>query len=356
MDLNKKSHRLEWVDSLRGISALLVVILHLWFALISQYKIETLKPVAILSYVVFDYTDFGKIGVVCFFLISGFVIPYSFRGKTNKLFFFNRFFRLYPAYWIAILSSVIIVGISSLKIVLINLTMFQRFVGTPDLIGAFWTLQIEIIFYVICAVVHYYGLLEKDKFIVKLTYLFIGLSLVVAAARYFTNLKLPVALFLALGVMFLGLCWRKYSIDNSPYINKTLIRKLIIIFIIVLLPVCLLAYSRDYGFGETWYRYFFSYITALGLFYIFSIYKFVNRFLLFLGNISYSLYLLHAVFGLELSLIIVRKYNIHNIFLYIVIFFTLSILSATICYNLVEKPAVKLGKKIIGRMKTKNVN
>ena len=45
--------------------------------------------------------DLGKIAVVIFFAISGFVVPFSiFKYNKNHLYNFaiNRFFRLYPVY------------------------------------------------------------------------------------------------------------------------------------------------------------------------------------------------------------------------------------------------------------------
>lgn len=343
-------HRLQWVDSLRGIAALLVVILHLWHSLLPTFHLNMSGGVKIISFFVFDYLDFGKIGVVAFFLISGFVIPYSFRNKTNKQFFIGRFFRLYPAYWIAILSVILISGFPPAQQLLINITMFQRFVGVEDLIGAFWTLQIEIIFYIICACFHYFKLLENDKFIVKTIYVFIGLSLSAAIIRYQLEKKIPVALFLALAAMFFGLSWRRFFLDRSAVINKSVVMKLLICFLIALLPITLLAYSKNYGNDETWYRYFFSYIVAFALFFLFSYYKFENKVLLYLGNISYSLYLLHTYFGISLTYMVMDLLKIHNIYAFICFFFFLSFLSASISYFFVEKPCVKLGRKLIGKV------
>ncbi|CAM5339645.1 hypothetical protein SSTU70S_04052 [Stutzerimonas stutzeri] len=48
--------------------------------------------------------DFGRIGVVVFFIISGFVIPASLRGPRGedcRQFLIRRLFRLYPLCWLS---------------------------------------------------------------------------------------------------------------------------------------------------------------------------------------------------------------------------------------------------------------
>ena len=89
--------RLQFLDALRGIAAIAVVIFH---------YMEDLNTQGILrgwQHSVADFThnefDFGRFGVALFFLISGYIIPNS-LGPTRhdvRRFCISRFFRSLPA-------------------------------------------------------------------------------------------------------------------------------------------------------------------------------------------------------------------------------------------------------------------
>ena len=79
----KKLHKLE---ALRGIAAFYVVLHHTY-----DVFLKTSSPYAFLF-------EFGQEAVILFFILSGFVIEYSFsqsKDKTFKTYFFKRFNRIY---------------------------------------------------------------------------------------------------------------------------------------------------------------------------------------------------------------------------------------------------------------------
>ena len=98
----------------------------------------------------------GKYGVYLFFLISGFVIFMTLeRTRTAADFVVSRFSRLFPAYWAAFLLTATVVYTVGLPLqqlpasqALLNLTMVQEILGAEHLDGSYWTLQIELFFYV----------------------------------------------------------------------------------------------------------------------------------------------------------------------------------------------------------------
>lgn len=108
--------------------------------------------------------DFGNVGVVVFFLVSGFIVTHT--GMTEPLgaFAVKRLLRIYPALIAAVLLSVVIRGIggtvletgqsttTSVWSVLSNLTLLNYLLNPQIILLAVgWTLIIEVLFYLLLA-------------------------------------------------------------------------------------------------------------------------------------------------------------------------------------------------------------
>ena len=99
--------RINHVDSIRGIAALLVVYMHVSEVFIRQFP--AVKGNGTLLYDIARSVDFGRIGVIAFFAISGFVICSSLKGERGFVaakFLVSRFFRSYPTFWFSIVAVV----------------------------------------------------------------------------------------------------------------------------------------------------------------------------------------------------------------------------------------------------------
>jgi len=198
-----------FVNALRGVAALLVMVFHQQIHTFYHYPKEQIPTNTATWWLVFGFFDLGKYAVAVFFMVSGFLIPATLRKRDSSLrqFVISRFFRLYPAYWVSIglmvgaMASLGRLGEVSMKNVAVNLTMFQKFLGQADFVGVFWTLQIELVFYILVALMFKFGKINS-RWPAQLFSL--GGALLCAAARLATGKALPVALFLALMLMFLG--------------------------------------------------------------------------------------------------------------------------------------------------------
>jgi len=109
-------------------------------------------------------SGYGWLGVELFFLISGFVICMSSWGRTAGQFAISRFTRLYPAYWVAVvLTTAVVTVLPTIKKpletveVLANLTMAQQLLHIPHVDWSYWTLAVELQFYLLFAIVVYKG-------------------------------------------------------------------------------------------------------------------------------------------------------------------------------------------------------
>lgn len=142
----KPRRRLAELDALRGLGALLVINFHF------STRFHELFPDA--GHVPFTIGG-GGYRVLLFFAISGFAIFFTTqRMESAADFVVSRFVRLFPAYWMAIALTLGIEhagNVTQLYIpthaALVNTTMLQGFFFVPPVDGAYWTLTVELAFY-----------------------------------------------------------------------------------------------------------------------------------------------------------------------------------------------------------------
>lgn len=177
----KRAPRLGLLDALRILAALVVVLYHYTAWGHQHWGTPVSEAWPVLSH----FTIYGSIGVQLFFLISGFVILMSVQGKGLISFIASRLGRLYPAYWLAVVAAAVLTfGIwpeirdgRTTEDIAPNLTMAQAGMGVRDLDGVYWTLWVELRFYIILAVL---VALRKvtDKVILGLSFLWPVLGVV----------------------------------------------------------------------------------------------------------------------------------------------------------------------------------
>jgi peptidoglycan/LPS O-acetylase OafA/YrhL len=143
--------RMDWLDALRGIAAMVVVFEHTLDVLLPEVR-RTASP----------WFDFGRYGVFVFFLVSGYVVPFSLERRGSvRHFWAGRFFRLYPLWGVAVALALALgaagvsyglpggLGERPWASAVAHLTMLQDLLGVPNVLSVFWTLSYEMVFYLL---------------------------------------------------------------------------------------------------------------------------------------------------------------------------------------------------------------
>jgi peptidoglycan/LPS O-acetylase OafA/YrhL len=292
--------RYAHIDSLRAVAALLVVWTH---------AAEMFAPLAGGSWlldVALRY-NFGRIGVVAFFGVSGFLIPTSLKAdgpRPGRTFLIRRFFRLFPAFWLSIPLGVLAIWalfgkpIGAADVAL-NFTMVPDLIGAQPVMGSYWTLEYELAFYGLCLLAFKTGLLDRRYLAAGVTAGLLGAyavgfaAMVVTGRQHYADLGV---ISLNFSCLFLGALWRRALDGRLDLIEKLAVAAALALFWIVTPAAC--AYAI-YGHGSDnpfYVQFPVSYGAGVALFIALTSFAKVRwRPLAWIGAVSYSLYLLHPV-------------------------------------------------------------
>lgn len=168
----KGAGRIEFANSLRGVAATSVVIAHLVEAFwVGQPLVTYLTGMPGLNFDTPWFAraagafpiNFASFGVGLFFVISGFVIPFSLERYDARAFLVGRLLRIYPTYWVgfSITVGAVLIGtaldggrppFTFLQAAQHYFPPLRALVYSKPIDGIIWTLEIEMFFYFICAV------------------------------------------------------------------------------------------------------------------------------------------------------------------------------------------------------------
>jgi peptidoglycan/LPS O-acetylase OafA/YrhL len=296
--------RYAHIDSLRAIAALLVLWMHVSDVFASLDPSRATSPSA-LEFIP-SWFDFGRVGVLIFFLISGFLIPSSLKGgryQGAKTFVLRRFFRLYPLYWLSIPLSVFSMWWLfdrpvTFEDIELNFTMLQDKLGGTSLSGLYWTLRLELFFYAICLALFVANVLKNEKVIV---FLAVCPAPIYVLNHWFSGHKLDVwgvwTQDLAfLSVMFVGTLWRRLHDGQISKLGLVALTAISLWFVVGFPLGALSLYLRHGNLMLDQSRFFSAYPLATMIFFAGAmLFRIRFRPLVWTGKISYSIYLLHPV-------------------------------------------------------------
>ncbi len=142
------------IDTFKGIAIISVIIYH--FTIRYDYLFNH-------SYTFPEFLSLGRFGVHLFFISSGFLVLTSLERIHHDFdFLFNRFSRLYPAYWFSVILTFASVSFFSLPgkevtfiEAFLNLSMLQDWIpGVSHVDGSYWALSRFLSFYLIIFVIY----------------------------------------------------------------------------------------------------------------------------------------------------------------------------------------------------------
>lgn len=326
------------VTSIRGLAALAVCWFHMsiWTGLLADGWL-------------LDSGMAGWLGPHIFFIVSGFVVPWSlyvanYHWRDTPRYLARRVVRLDPPYFatiaitLAFMYAQTFVGVTHNEFGLDWLRLASHVAYLTGIVGeywynpVFWTLAIEFQFYLLLAVIA--PLLFSQRRAVRWAVMAVGLLAFMPWCEVPELSLLPFAEYPSsvwvtgyLPLFMLGFLLFQY--------NAGLIRKLELWCWAV--PLLLIAASYTYVLG----------LLALLAFVVMLADRLRNPVTEFLGRISYSLYLVHLPVGVPIQLIAKRFLEPGPLATLVVLFsVAFSIFAAWIFYLCVERPSQRLARRI----------
>jgi peptidoglycan/LPS O-acetylase OafA/YrhL len=311
--------------------------------------VEAMRALASISVALFHFCNqlhstgaqlvakYGWLGVDVFFVISGFVIPLSLYGRGYGLrdfspFLLRRLVRLEPAYLVSIAAVVVLQYASSLApgfrgeapnysfpqiashfFYLVPLTSYQWL--TP----VYWSLAYEFVFYITVGLTFSYLIERSEAATVALALSAVGLKFVV-----YNIVDVRIVEFLV------GALVMRSVVDDAktPQTAAWLVASLILVFciggtatgIVVSIGACSILFLRSLEFG---------------------------RLAIFLGGMSYSLYLVHVPIGGRV-INLGKRFGEGPLYELVMVVLALlaSVVAAMLLHRFVEAPALRASRKI----------
>lgn len=319
----QKNH-LHSLDMLRGLVALLVCLYHLCEGFFPEEH-----PLR------FTFSR-GYLGVEIFFIISGFVIPYTmfkseYQYKDAGTFMLRRLARIEPPYWCSI--ALIFLGdyISTFfrfykdkvisfdwKDLFFHILHLNDFLEKPWLRGIYWSLAIEVQFYLVMAIIFPFINFKNKKISYLVLFLFcMGRWLEWDHTVFYYGCHFVIGIILF-----------------NAYIEKISVKEMWMTLIISFAFTfwCFDLYHLSAVIGGVLFIYYFDYVVKP---------------LVFLGKISYSFYLIHIQIGWVAMDALIRAYPEGNKIEYLFYSVALAILGSYFFYLIIEKPSHKLARNIV---------
>jgi peptidoglycan/LPS O-acetylase OafA/YrhL len=324
-----RADRLVEVDALRGLAAMAVVLFHFTAHYVTLFAPPTVPGIRI---------GWGHYGVNLFFIISGFVIFMTLERTTRPMdFVVSRFSRLFPAYWAAIALTFVITHwlglpgkLVDLPSAIANLSMVHNIFRVPHVDGVYWTLEVELLFYVGMFALYRSGRLHQVHFALLAM---LALRLTYVAFERLAGIDLPWTIFRLMILRYIP--WFALGICIYAGLNARSAAERHRFLMTAGAAIATLAIAESIGIALL--------ACALGALVLLAAMGRLpllrHPVLVWLGAVSYPLYLLHENIGWSL-LLRLQSLGLHANTAVAVVMPIVLVLVAALHYT-VEKPALR---------------
>lgn len=325
VDVNKEINRRSKLDTLgflRGVAVIMVCFCHFAHALSSGHSLAVL----------FDYFyHIGALGVDVFFVISGFVIPFSLHAGKYVLqdyfrFLYKRLLRLHPPYLAALALTLVVMYLSyrarqlafpeTTTTILKSLAYLHIPMDNP----VFWTLKVEAQYYIFIGL--FYLALNRWPVIS----LFIGIPIILLLGE--TAVANYLSLFKFIVPFILGTVGFRLYLKIGNQLHNWLALGLVLCF------------------SAFFYRLPVFVITSITMFFILFYRRSIPGWLQFPGKISYSIYLIHFIIGIKFINLVKPKIDPAYSWLLLIGTIVIVMFLSWLFYKIFEDYSEKLSKKI----------
>lgn len=337
--------RYRSLDAWRGVAALWVVTFHT-FASYTNETYDDYHPAVGSAWLLGHQ---GWMGVHIFFAVSGYCIAASVasglsKGRSPAIFMRDRVLRIYPAYWAALVFLAVVsaatapfIGRSPLSALpqsfgsfLSDLALVQPFFGNDFFLLVSWSLAYEVCFYVMCAI--------------AMVLLAAGVPVVAVLG---VGMLLAVYGTLPMGAPFPLNLWAEFFFGSLAFVcllaKSRGDRRGAYLAAGALLLLLLLGVATRSSHGLV--HFLMAAVTALGIILLSPLDDRLAgarwlKPLLFLGVISYSLYLVHIVVVSKLMNFSKRFVAVDSLWVFatVLVATLAAIACAALFYRLIEAP------------------
>lgn len=329
VEQKKTGTKILYLEAVRGAASIVVLLQHIVAAEYPAFE-EWSRHVV----------DLGRVGVVAFFVVSGYVITLSLAHQSARTFVVRRFFRLFPMYWL-VLAAMLLIGILSpasrsadptLLVLMVNVLMLQGITPLASIVPTAWTLGIELLFYAQAFVARLLGWLRGS---VALGYVWLAgyLGLSVVGGVLDRDLPTTPAALLYTAAFGQALYLRDHGGSRAWL-------PLVVSGLVVIPAGAFLSGDSDAQWPPMTYA--VSYLAGMAMFAVFYLFRdrISGRGIVWLGAISYAVYLTHPLVYRLVGLVTEDPFLVSTLTI------LLTVGLSELLHRFVEKPFIAVGRRL----------